>query len=216
LHLLTGVILFIALWTEGCRKAPAPPVLPETAAYWVLSKGGSVTIQRQGALQRATTLKELPFGGYTIHTIDLTAVNGFQAEELLAIARLHSLEALILRRSAITDAGLRHLAGFDNLHLLDLGETDVSDAGLKAVAGNRGLTILNLDGTQTEGTGLKYLAACRGLSELNLSHTPVAASAVRALKECHNLNSIDLTDTDVPEDAVAELRKSLKYCRITR
>ena len=51
----------------------------------------------------------------------------------------------------MTDAGLIHLRGLENLEVLDLQNTAISDAGLEHLAGMIELRLLFLDGTRSPG-----------------------------------------------------------------
>ena len=47
------------------------------------------------------------------------------------LARMTQLEVLDLRRTSITDGGLRHLESLKNLKVLCLAETQVTDIGVE-------------------------------------------------------------------------------------
>jgi hypothetical protein len=63
-------------------------------------------------------------------------------------ATLISLESLDLARSAITDAGLQHLAGFSALRELDLSETKITMTGLAVINQLPEIEWLGLRGTR--------------------------------------------------------------------
>ena len=50
---------------------------------------------------------------------------------LKELAGLQNLTMLFLHGTLVTDAGLKELAGLQNLTTIDLGETCVTNAGLK-------------------------------------------------------------------------------------
>jgi Leucine Rich repeat len=70
---------------------------------------------------------------------------------------VEEITALSLCRSAVTDAGLRELAGFKNLTWLDLRETRVTDVGLNELAGLKSLTKILLQDTHVTGVGVTEL-----------------------------------------------------------
>ena len=71
--------------------------------------------------------------------------------------------------NAVTDAGLKELAGFKGLQTLSLTRRNaVTDAGLKELAGLKGLQTLSLWGCQVTDAGLKDLAGLKGLHTLSL------------------------------------------------
>lgn len=208
--------LLLTLGVYGCGQEALPPVPNETAAYWVLSKGGAVTIRRAGRPKRVATLAELPSAGFTVHAIDLTDVAAVPADELSAIKHLRPLEHLVLRRSGVTDAALEHLVGLKSLKRLDLGETLITDNGLEAVGACTRLMELDLSKTNVRGEGLQHLRPCWKLTKLNLSGTPLQSEHLAHLAEFRNLVELDLSGAGVSDDAVQELQQKLKYCRIIR
>jgi Leucine-rich repeat (LRR) protein len=75
----------------------------------------------------------------------------------LTEADLENVTALVLRRTKITDAGLKEVAKLRGLTYLDLVGTKITDAGLKEVAKLQKLTILDLDFTKITKTGVAEL-----------------------------------------------------------
>jgi internalin A len=102
---------------------------------------------------------------------------------ILAVARLHSVEELILRRSAITDGGLVHLKDLTNLSKLDLGRTHVTDAGLAHLKGLTNLSELDLYDTRITDVGLVHLVGLTKLSELRVRRTGVTDAGVKELQQ---------------------------------
>jgi hypothetical protein len=64
---------------------------------------------------------------------------------------------LSFENTSLTDAGLKELAGLENLTSLDLRHTKVTDAGLKELAGLKNLILLVLEETKVTGAGVKEL-----------------------------------------------------------
>jgi Leucine-rich repeat (LRR) protein len=63
--------------------------------------------------------------------------------------------SLWLRRSKVTDAGLKEFKNLKNLEVLNLGSTEVTDAGLKELRELKNLQTLSLANTKVTGEGLK-------------------------------------------------------------
>jgi internalin A len=117
-------------------------------------------------------------------------------------------------RGKITDAGLKELAGLQELQTLDLTGAQVTDAGLKELAPLKGLQTLNLSFTQTTDAGLKNLAKFKGLEIVQLAGTAVTVAGLKNLAELKGLKKLDLKFTKVWAGGAAELRKALPHCSI--
>ena len=88
---------------------------------------------------------------------------------------------LNLAGTAVTDAGLKTLAGFKNLQRLHLERTAISDEGLGAVAAFAELRYLNLYGTKVTDKGLGALKGLKKLQSLYLWQTAVTEEGAKAL-----------------------------------
>ena len=114
----------------------------------------------------------------------------------------------------ITDAGLKELAGLQELQTLDLTGAQVTDAGLKELVPLKGLQTLNLSFTQTTDASLKDLAEHKGLRELGLAGTPVTDAGLKNLAELKGLKKLNLSFTKATGEAVVELSKALPHCSV--
>ena len=125
---------------------------------------------------------------------------------------------LRLNGSQVTDKGLEHLRGLNNLFFIDLSGTKVSDAGLPNLTsatlrsldltstrvtdiGLRAISIhdletLSLSNTQIGDRGLLQLPKSR-LSTLRLSGTMVTDLGVRQIARFRRLKHLDLSNTKV-------------------
>ena len=97
---------------------------------------------------------------------------------------LKGLEAVLVQasfnRSAVTDAGLEGLAGFDRLNSLRLAQTDVGDGAVDALLRLEGLEVLNLYGTRISDAGLARLLALPNLKRVYCADTQVTPDGVVA------------------------------------
>lgn len=97
---------------------------------------------------------------------------------------LKGLEAVLVQasfnRSAVTDAGLEGLAGFDRLNSLRLAQTDVGDGAVDALLRLEGLEVLNLYGTRLSDAGLSRLATLPNLKRIYCADTQVTPDGVVA------------------------------------
>ena len=96
---------------------------------------------------------------------DLSHFNG--------LADLTELEefSLDIHGSHVTDAGLAHLSGMNNLQRLILYDLPITDAGLVHLEGLTNLQELWLHGTKISGNGLVHLHGLTKLTLLSLNRT---------------------------------------------
>jgi hypothetical protein len=97
---------------------------------------------------------------------------------------LKGLETVLVQasfnRSAITDAGLEGLVGFDRLNSLRLAQTGISDNAVDALLRLEGLEILNLYGTRISDAGLSRLVALPNLKRVYCADSAVTPEGVVA------------------------------------
>ncbi|MCP4836824.1 MAG: hypothetical protein GY895_18890, partial [Phycisphaera sp.] len=116
---------------------------------------------------------------------------------------LKGLEPVLVQasfnRSAITDAGLEGLVGFDRLNSLRLAQTGVGDGAVDALLRLEGLEILNLYGTNLSDAGLSRLVSLPNLKRIYCADTSVTPDGVVAAMAMKSADS----DLDVigPEAA---------------
>ena len=140
-------------------------------------------------LQRTT---ELDLSGLTLNAEDLLhlkslgsletlnlAQTGIIDVELATLAEL-DLQNLNLAATLVTDAGLQHLAQMHGLQSLALDRTEIGDEGLAKLLHLSGLTSLTLDGTKITDAGLQSLANL-GLNTLRIGQTLVTDTGLATL-----------------------------------
>ena len=97
---------------------------------------------------------------------------------------LKGLETVLVQasfnRSAITDAGLEGLVGFDRLNSLRLAQTGISDNAVDVLLRLEGLEILNLYGTRISDAGLARLLALPNLKRVYCADSAVTPEGVVA------------------------------------
>ena len=112
------------------------------------------------------------------------AGTNFGDQDLAKLAPIGpNLRWLDLGGTAVTDAGLTHLAAMPNLTRLHLERTRVTDAGLARLAALHGLEYLNLYGTEVTDSGLDQLQQLPKLKQVYLWHTKVTPDAGKAFAE---------------------------------
>lgn len=106
-----------------------------------------------------------------VNCVNARAVGDAFIDQLKPLRR--QLVSLKLTRTAVTDAGLEKLAGFDALRRLDLDYTAVTDKGMGHLKGLEHLAILNLVGTNITGVGVSALKGLTGLKRVYLFRSKV-------------------------------------------
>lgn len=131
-----------------------------------------------------------------------------QNDDLMEVGRHPRLRVLKLGSTAISDAGLAHLANATELVMLGLRRTKVEGEGLKYLSGLKKLRTLLLGDTQVDDDALANLAGLDGLVELGLSNTRVTDAGMRHLQALPSLAALYVADDDVTEEGVRELRRT--------
>ena len=129
---------------------------------------------------------------------------GQMTDEILAdIAHVDGLVGLYLNGSrAVSDDGLRQLAGMTQLKRLALGGTSISDRGLEVLRHLSAIENLSLNGTAITDAGARELAHCHALVRLDLGWTRTGDGALRALAGNRTLTHLTtgagVTDSGIP------------------
>jgi Leucine-rich repeat (LRR) protein len=149
-----------------------------------------------GGLSHLRDLKNLE--GLTLNRVPIRGTG------LGLASSLPKLKKLNLDGCPISDAGLSQLRS-EHVAELSLSQTAITDAGLRSLAGLSSLRSLNLQGTKVTDAGLAHLGAVKGLAELNLAGTNVTGKGFAHLKAKPDLEKLILDDSSVADDALAEL-----------
>jgi len=117
-------------------------------------------------------------------------------EDLACLAKLTRLRNLQLgpHESAISDAGIKHLAGLTSLRFLNAGGRHLTDRGLRYLGNMRNLWHLRITGDFTN-RGLRYLEPLERLSILSITSDNAFTSRAldrlrRKLPSLQNLNVV--------------------------
>jgi hypothetical protein len=176
---------------EAMTKLVPPEVLAQQAAAAAAAQKAEEEA-RQALAAKVTELQQafpsaLNFESQQSSGLTFTAVSvrkDFGDEQLAKLAELSpSLVSVDLSGTAVTDEGLKSLAGASTLRMLRLSETAVTDASLETVAGMVALESLNLYGTQVTTEGVLKLADLPNLKRLYLWQTGVDAAGADLLRE---------------------------------
>lgn len=112
---------------------------------------------------------------------------------------------LNLRGTAVTDAGLAHLAPLKSLEKLHLERTKITDAGLEHLKGLENLRYLNLYGTAVTDAGIDHLAGLKNLERLYVWETKVTEAGIEKIKQA--LPNIRVVPDPAAERRLAEIER---------
>ncbi|HZL86767.1 MAG TPA: hypothetical protein VFB96_00205 [Pirellulaceae bacterium] len=129
--------------------------------------------------------------------------------DLATIIEPAAIRNLSLGRTAVTDAGMKHLAGCTNLAWLDLSLTRVGDEGLALVKDARQLKQLFLEGTRISDASLRMIGGLKELEELDLSAVKISDDALAPLTNLKKLKVLYLTNSPLTDKCLTHL-KTLK------
>lgn len=130
-------------------------------------------------------------------------------DDTLRLLRHLPIAELDLRNSAVTDAGLEHLADQQHLTRLNLQRTKVTNRGLERVCpGLTRLESLSVEHTRVDDRGLAFLAACPQLTTLYLGGSAVKGPGLEHLAE-HPLTYLSFQHSEL-DDSVTQSVAKLK------
>lgn len=158
------------------------------------------------------------FGEDYSPVVSLVVLSGSQVTDagLVHLKGLNNLRWLILSDTQITDAGLEHLKGQTKLKRLELYRSQVTDVGLEHMEGLTNIEILNFYRIQITDDGLQHLKGLTKLKLLGLLETKVTDTGLEHLKGLTNLEHLGLRGTNVTEAGAKDLQTALPNCKIMR
>jgi serine/threonine protein kinase/formylglycine-generating enzyme required for sulfatase activity len=219
------------------RTATAKIDADRAAAEWVLSLGGEAIVETRGGSEIIKDAAKLPAGAFQTLGIIFANINAkVKDADLVRLGGLTKLKQLDLSgETAVTDAGLAHLANCPVLEQLNvcrtqvtgtglvhtkkvrslfLYQTPVTDDGLKCVTELPQLSHLNLGSTQLTDAQLARLKGLANLVSLDLIGTPITDAGLEHLIGLAKLTSLPLRNTKVTAAGVQKLAKALPQCKI--
>ncbi len=122
---------------------------------------------------------------------------------LASLTRWKNLQTLVLNRVRLTDNGLAKLATLTKLRELHLSNCRISDAGIAHLRSLGNLRELYLAGTQVTDAGLASLASMTELEKLDLSRTAITEAGLRHLEKLPKLRIVHLDETAIPPEVRA-------------
>jgi len=128
--------------------------------------------------------------------------------QLAVITQLPDITSLNLKRTRITDAGMKHLTNLTSLEMLHLEQTAVSDQGVVHLTKLVNLEYLNLYGTNVTDDALPHLKHLKRLRRLYVWQTKITDRGARELEQAIpglqvvrglNLDTIMIPNPNQPE-----------------
>jgi Leucine-rich repeat (LRR) protein len=136
--------------------------------------------------------------------------------DFVDVAKCKQLTSLHLRRTEITDEGLKEVAKLQQLTTLELTNTDITDKGLKQVSKLKKLSTLYLGYLDTiSDAGLKEVSKLENLERLILTSPKITDKGLKELFKLKKLKELSLFGTKVTKAGVAELQKAVPKCKIS-
>jgi hypothetical protein len=140
-------------------------------------------------------------------------ISGITDEDFKYVGRLPKLKTLTIFKTA-TDAGLKHLAGLEQLETLFLWTTAVKGPGLKDLAGLPALRHLRLAYSPVDDEGCKALAGFKQLTGLSLAGTKITDAGIKHLTGLDKLESLSLVQTELSDAGLIELAGGCKGLQV--
>lgn len=121
---------------------------------------------------------------------------------------LDDLTWLCLNGTAITDESMEQIGKLPNLEWLIVEECEVSDAGLEHLRSHKHLTNLHLSGTAVTDMCLDTILTFENLKRLKLNRTRISDTGIRKLHNHPSLTWVELNETDVTREGLKALLDS--------
>jgi hypothetical protein len=104
--------------------------------------------------------------------------------------------SLAFHGTRVTDRGLSHLHGAENVHSLSLRGTRLNDAAMSQIVQLPRLQLLDIADTGLSATAIADLAQMPFLAQVSIDSTQATPEGVAGLVACPELSSVMLVDAD--------------------
>lgn len=160
-------------------------------------------VQLHGAMLRDRELSALA----NLSSVAFLDLSGCSIDEnaFVKVGIPKSVRSLRLDRSSISDTSLRAIRGVP-LESLSLEGTAITDAGIAHAGGMNQLKHLNLAITRVTGRCLESLRELANLEDLNLQHTNLEDADVSVLQTLGLLRAVWLGGSRIPQSEVLTFR----------
>lgn len=138
---------------------------------------------------------------------ELESGAGMTDDAFLEFAVFPNIRRFRLRKTALTDAGLKTVVGLGKLEELVIDGSNVTGPGLDHLAERPGLKVLDLSRSKLTDEAVAKLIALPNLRELRLAGCPLSDQCVMLLAQLDALQILDLGETRVTDAALGILKK---------
>jgi hypothetical protein len=148
---------------------------------------------------------------------NLAPGQGFAEKGFRNIAKLDSVTRLKILDTKVGDAGMKELAGMNQLVSLDidLRKAGVTSAGLKHLSGMKNLKELYLLFGELQDSDLKELASLGSLERLDLRRTNLTDEGLLLLTPMKSLKTLDVSFTKVTGKGAKAFEAALPTCKLS-
>lgn len=161
-----------------------------------------------GSVHRDRKVKNGPVIGAVLGRTAITD------KDIKGLAGLKSMTMLDVSESAkLTDAAMKQIAALKTITDLRMEKVAVTDDGLKDLAGLE-LASLNLNHTGITDAGVKNLVALKSLKKLQLANTRLTDAGLKELGALNGLTILDISITNVTADGVKAFKKAVPKCKV--
>ncbi|QEG36819.1 leucine-rich repeat domain-containing protein [Bythopirellula goksoeyrii] len=151
----------------------------------------------------------------------VTAVQGHQQSRLEdnlmeCISASPHLYELFIGNSLITDAGLRHIKGMNNLLAIDLPSgPDVSNACLAHLPAMKQLNWIDASDVPVKDEGLAYLSTLTQIEQIELNRCQITDAGLMHLRRLTNLRRLVLDNNEITDDGLKHIQPLTKLVMLS-
>jgi len=116
-----------------------------------------------------------------------------------------ALRRLELSGTAVTSAGMVHLADLKELQFLNICLTAIDDAGLQHFGAMTKVRRMTVCSSKITGSGFAALGGMKGLESINLHSSPASDAGLAAIGKLTSLKRLEIVHTHVTDFGLAHL-----------
>lgn len=199
-------------------KIESPADKPAPKASMPSTKSGNASTQKTLELLKSLGARRVDVNDNDVIVqvnFDGTSIDGFALQTLSEIEDLAKIESLRLSQTAITDAGLVHIAKFTRLKELVLDYTKIQGRGLSSLTGLSELRDLHLYKTSIDDEGLQNVAQLKQLEGLSLGGSlKITDRGIQSISQLTELKKLVLGGLQITDTSVKHLTVLQKLERV--
>jgi hypothetical protein len=168
---------------------------------------------------KSPTIKSLTFGESLVLTPDHVRVlarlpleeiesgAGMTDDAFLEFAVFPELKRIRMRKTKLTDAGLKALVGLGKLEEFRVDGSLITGAGIKELAERASLKIVDLSNAKLTNASVEMLLGLPPLKELRLAGNPINDQSANLLAQLEGAELLDLSATDISDVTLNAIKK---------